>query len=113
MKLSRSGLACLLAAVLLAISTAATAADVEKARKKLAKEDVMFTEENFLKKVFSGDDKIVALFLEAGLPVDTADEKGWAALHRAAQGGNEKTLALLLKAKPNLNAETPNRRTRL
>jgi ankyrin repeat protein len=108
MKLSRSGLACLLPAVLLAISTAATAADVEKARKKLAKEDVMFTEENFLKKVFSGDDKIVALFLEAGMPVDTADEKGWTALHRAAQGDSEKTLAVLLKAKPNLNAKTPN-----
>jgi uncharacterized protein len=108
MTMSRSGLACLLAAVLLAISAAAGAADVEKARKKLAKEDVMFTEENFLKKVFSGDDKIVALFLEAGMPVDTADEKGWTALHRAAQGDSEKTLAVLLKAKPNLNAKTPN-----
>jgi ankyrin repeat protein len=108
MMLSRSGLACLLAALLLAISTAAGAADVEKARKKLAKEDVMFTEENFLKKVFSGDDKIVALFLEAGMPVDTVDEKGWTALHRAAQGDSEKTLAVLLKAKPNLNAKTPN-----
>ena len=105
MKRCRFGLSFFLAAIVFVVSAAARG-DADKARKKLAKEDVMFTEENFLKKVFSGDDKIVALFLEAGMPVDTADEKGWSALHRAAQGDSEKTLAVLLKAKPALNAKT-------
>ncbi len=84
----------------------AGAANPEKARKKLAKEDVEFTPEVFLKKVFLGDEDIVALFLEAGMPVDTADEKGWSALHRSAQGDSEKTLALILKARPALNVKT-------
>ena len=96
----------LLAVVFLLAAGPAGAADPEKARRKLAKEDVAFTPEMFLKKVFLGDEDIVALFLEAGMPVDTADEKGWSALHRAAQGDSEKTLAVILKAKPALNAKT-------
>ena len=95
----------LLASLFLLAASTARGADPEKARKKLAKEDVEFTPEAFLKKVFSGDEDIVQLFLEAGMPVDTADEKGWSALHRAAQGDSEKTLAVLLKAKPALNAD--------
>ena len=96
----------LLAMVFFLPGGTARGADPEKARRKLAKEDVAFTPEMFLKKVFSGDEDIVQLFLEAGMPVDTADEKGWSALHRAAQGDSEKTLAVLLKAKPALNAKT-------
>ncbi len=98
-------MACLLVSAFLSAGTA-RAADPEKARRKLAKEEVEFTPEEFLKKVFAGDEDIVQLFLEAGMPVDTADEKGWSALHRAAQGDSEKTLAVILKAKPALNAKT-------
>jgi ankyrin repeat protein len=96
----------LLAFAFLSSAGTAGAADPEKARKKLAKEDIAFTPENFLKKVFLGDEDVVQLFLEAGMPVDTADEKGWSALHRAAQGDSEKTLAVILKAKPSLNTKT-------
>jgi len=100
--------ACFLALVFLLLSaaTAAAAGGAADARKKLAKEDVEFTPEIFLKKVFLGDEEIVALFLDAGMPVDTSDEKGWSALHRAAQGDSEKTLAVILKAKPALNVKT-------
>jgi ankyrin repeat protein len=104
--MKKSITAWLLALVFFLAAGTAGAADPEKARKKLAKEDVEFTPEAFLKKVFSGDADIVQLFLEAGMPVDTADEKGWSALHRAAQGDSEKTLAVILKAKPALNAKT-------
>lgn len=96
----------LAALVLLLASAAGGSPDPQRARKKLEKEDIAFTPEMFLKKVFSGDDDIVQLFLEAGMSVDTADEKGWTALHRAAQGDSEKTLAVILKAKPDLNART-------
>ncbi len=104
--MKKSITAWLLAFVFFLAAGTAGAADPEKARKKLAKEDVEFTPEAFLKKVASGDEDIVQLFLEAGMPVDTADEKGWSALHRAAQGDSEKTLAVILKAKPALNVKT-------
>ena len=76
----------LAAAVLFLAGAAIGAPDAEKARKKLAKEDIAFTPEMFLKKVFSGDEDIVQLFLDAGMPVDTADDKGWTALHRRGAG---------------------------
>ncbi|HEY3123658.1 MAG TPA: ankyrin repeat domain-containing protein [Thermoanaerobaculia bacterium] len=96
----------LLAFVFFLPAGTARAADPEKARKKLAKEDIAFTPEEFLKKVFLGEEDVVQLFLEAGMPVDTADEKGSTALHAAARGDSEKTLAVILKAKPALNAKT-------
>ena len=81
-------------------------ADAEKARKKLAKEDVAFTPEMFLKKVFSGDEDIVQLFLEAGMPGGHgATTRGGRRFTAAAQGDSEKTLAVILEGEAALERE--------
>ncbi len=96
------------AAVLLALAAPAFAADPAKARKKLDKEGLAFTAEKFLWEVAKEEPKTVALYLEAGMSPDTADDKGVTALHRAAENAEGKVLALLLSAGANPNVAAPN-----
>src|SRR5262245_28734239 len=88
-----------IAVVLSLLAGALWAADPEKARKRLEREDHPFTVEEFLKMVFLGEDKVVQLFLDAGMSPDAASEKGVSALHQAAWRDNERTVVVLLKAK--------------
>jgi len=99
-----------LAATVLALLAAlpAAGADPAKARKKLEKEGLPFTAEKFLWEVTTEEPKTVALYLEAGMSPDTADDKGVTALHKAAGNAEGKVLALLLKAGANPNAKAQN-----
>jgi ankyrin repeat protein len=100
-------LALLMAAVWLVAGTSAGAAeqrkDPAKARKKLDDDYIPFTAEKFLGYVFGGDRKMVELFIEAGIPVDSTDDQGRAALHRAAGDEDGKLLPILIKAGANVN----------
>lgn len=103
-----------IAVALLAFSAPVSAADdAVKAKRKLADEGLSFTEEKFLLKVFHGDAKMVELFLKAGMPATTADEKGEPALVKAAGQEDGKVVALLLKAGADPNAANDNGTTPL
>jgi ankyrin repeat protein len=96
------------AAAIALLAVLPAAADEAKAKKKLDKEGIAFTAEKFLWEVTKEEPKTVALFLEAGMSPDTADDKGVTALHRAAGNAEGKVLALLLKAGANPNAAAGN-----
>src|SRR5262249_3184767 len=87
----------LLAAVPLA------AADAAKARKKLDDDYIPFTPEEFVKRVWSSDRKVVDLFIEAGIALDAPGQQGRSALHVAAGQDDPKMLLALLKAGANPN----------
>ncbi|HEX5339214.1 MAG TPA: ankyrin repeat domain-containing protein [Gallionella sp.] len=57
--------------------------------------DVPFTPEGFLKAAESGKQDVVALFLRAGVDVDTCDERQWTPLMTSSFNG-DKEMALLL-----------------
>lgn len=82
-------------------------ADQAKARKKLDDEYIPFTAEKFHHYVFMGDRKMVALFLEAGMDVNTPSDRG-TALHRAAGGDDQKLFEMLMKAGADPNAKAKN-----
>jgi hypothetical protein len=88
----------------------ASGADATKARQKIEKEDIPFTAEKFLLYVFMGDNKMVSLFVEAGIPLDSRDQNGWTALHVAARHDDPKILLLLIKAGADVNARDPKAR---
>lgn len=102
--------ACL--ALTLVASFAAYAVDPVKARKKLDDEYIPFTPEKFLHYAFMDDKKMIGLFLDAGMPINTSDDQG-TALHRAARQDDGKTLALLVKAGADLNAHSKSGKTPL
>lgn len=112
--MSRPRLAATLALATLVGSLPALGADdALKAKRKLADEGLSFTEEKFLLKVFHGDAKMVELFLKAGMPATTVDEKGEPALVKAAGQEDGKVVALLLKAGADPNAPNDNDTTPL
>src|SRR5512139_796811 len=93
--------------VILAITIASPAlVDEAAARKKLEDDYIPFTTEKFFHYVFMDNKKMVGLFLEAGMPVDSADKNGRTALHGAARHDDGKMLAQLLKAGAKVNVRT-------
>src|SRR5262245_53307082 len=88
---------CVLAALLLPPGLAA-GADPARARKKLDDSYIPFTGEEFVQRAGRNDKKTVDLFIEAGMPLDSTDDRGRTALHAVAEERDTKVLAALLKA---------------
>jgi ankyrin repeat protein len=97
-----------IAILLSGVVTLAVLADTAKAKKKLEREGRALTVDDFHKSIFLGELKIVALYLEARMPADAADEKGISALHVAAREDDPKILEMLLKAGGDANATAEN-----
>jgi ankyrin repeat protein len=96
----------------LVLPGAAEGADAAKARKKLDDGYIPFTGAEFVQRAGSDDRKAVDLFIEAGIPLDSTDDRGRTALHAVADEADTKILAALLKAgaSPNVadkNGTTP------
>lgn len=101
-------------AILLSILAAVPVfADTAKAKKKLERDGRELTVDAFHKSIFLGEPKVVALYLEAGMPADAANEKGVSALHVAAREDDPKILEMLLKAGGDANAKAENGDTAL
>ena len=86
---------------------ASLAANAGKA-KKLERAGKQLTVGGFHRAITLGETKNVALYLEAGMPPDVADERGVTALHVAAGEDDPKILELLLKAGSDVNAQAKN-----
>ena len=69
----------------------------ETARKDLSKLNVPYTPEQYLNSAKDGNTKVVALFLQAGMDVNTKNSDGQTALMLAAYSGHKDTVKLLLK----------------
>lgn len=104
---------CAIAILLSTVVTLAAFGDAAKAKKKLERDGRELTVEAFHKSIFLGEPKVVALYLEAGMPADAADEKGYSALHVAAREEDPKILEMLLKAGGDANAKAENGDTAL
>jgi ankyrin repeat protein len=102
-----------IAILLSTLVTVAAFADAAKAKKKLERDGRELTVDAFHKSIFLGEPKIVALYLEAGMPADAANEKGISALHVAAREDDPKILEMLLKAGGDANAKAENGDTAL
>lgn len=70
----------------------------EKIKNGIELQDLPFSPEGFLKAAESGKREAVALFLSAGVDVDTCDERQWTPLMISAFNGNEEMAALLIKS---------------
>jgi ankyrin repeat protein len=82
----------------------ASAGDPDKARQKLAADNIPFTSAELLSRIHQGDARTVALLLEAGIDVDAAGGLGMTPLHMAARDDRAAgTLALLLRARARLD----------
>src|SRR4249920_3923202 len=82
------------------------AGDAAKARKKLDDAYIPFTPQEFCSRVDRRDMKIIALFLEAGIDVNAAGDRGRTPLHVAAGlDDGVKLMPLLLKAGARLDAK--------
>ncbi len=88
------------------VAAASVHADSAKALKKLERQGLEFTADAFLIQVFLGHTKAVELYLEAGMSPDATDERGWTALHKAAQNDSPKILEALLERKAKVDART-------
>lgn len=69
----------------------------ETARKDLSTLNVQYTPEQFLNSAKDGNTKVVELFLQAGMNVNTKNADGQTALMLAAYTGHIDTVKLLLK----------------
>ncbi len=69
----------------------------ETARKDLSKLNVQYTPEQFLNSARDGNSKVVELFLQAGMDVNTKNADGQTALMLSAYSGHTDTVKLLLK----------------
>ena len=69
----------------------------ETARKDLSKLNVQYSPEQFLNSAKNGNTKVVELFLQAGMDVNTKNADGQTALMLAAYSGHTDTVKLLLK----------------
>jgi ankyrin repeat protein len=85
-------------AALLPLAMSVEAADAAKARKKLDASYIAFTGEEFVQRASGNDKKTVDLFIEAGIPLDSTDDRGRTALHAVADETDGKILDALLKA---------------
>lgn len=56
------------------------------------------TPHDFLKSAEKQDSRALSLYLSAGLPVDTRDDRGWTPLMIASFNGNEEMAALLIRS---------------
>ena len=77
----------------------ANATSSDHARWRLKQMEIPFDEENFRDRIFRGDADAVKLFLEAGMPVETAG-----ALADAVERGQAGVARVLIAAKANVNA---------
>ena len=83
--------------ILLYLATGAFGMTPEKAKDELAKKDIAFTEEAFLREAWKGDTGTVKLFLQAGMDPNSIDQKGNTALIVAAKEGRQEVVGLLLE----------------
>lgn len=75
----------------------------EAAKNKLSELNIKFTPENFLNSAKNGETKIVELFLQAGMNVNTKNEEGQTALMLASYAGHIDTVRVLLKHNADIN----------
>jgi ankyrin repeat protein len=106
-------LAIVLALGLLVPALTASAADPEKAKKKLGGMGYEPTEAGFAKAADDGDKKAIGLFLEAGISPNGRGRYDATPLIEAAEGGNADILAMLLKAGADPNLRDKNGRSAL
>ena len=78
--------------------------ELSAARAELDRRGIPYTEMTFLNAALAGDLAVVKLFVEAGMPVYTADARGWTVLHWAAFGGDLEVVKYLLSQGADLNA---------
>ena len=75
----------------------------EAIEQEIKRNNIQFSPQGFLKACEEGRSEIVALFLNAGMGVDTCDERQWTPLMYAAFNGNEEIVTMLLKKKADIN----------
>ena len=84
--------------------------ELSAARAELDRRGIPYTERTFLNAALAGDLAVVKLFVEAGMPVYTADDNGWTVLHWAAFGGDLEVVKYLLSQGADLNARNLSKR---
>ncbi len=58
---------------------------------------IPFTQDNYFSKgVYKDDLKVIKLFLDAGIDIETTDDKGYTALQTAASYGSSRTIKMLV-----------------
>ena len=78
--------------------------ELSAARAELDRRGIPYTAGAFLSAALAGDLAVVQLFVEAGMPVYTADARGWTVLHWAAFGGDLEVVKYLLSQGADVNA---------
>ncbi|MBS0656823.1 MAG: ankyrin repeat domain-containing protein [Verrucomicrobia bacterium] len=83
------------AAVPVLLTGCGKSADQAKAR--LAKANVSFTPDDFVRAAGQGDVDLLGLFLQAGMDKNAQDARGWTALMKASEAGHKKVVKALLQ----------------
>lgn len=78
----------------------------EKARKELSQMNIEYTQENFIKHTEQGDTTVIELFLDAGMDINSVDDRGLTALHVAAVKGHLATVQKLIAKGANVNVRS-------
>ncbi|MBC7910609.1 MAG: ankyrin repeat domain-containing protein [Pyrinomonadaceae bacterium] len=95
------------------IAPAASKLQPEEARRELARLGFAFTEESFLRRVESGNQAAVELFLTAGMSANAHGGNDWTALIATADRGHADILRSLLSRNADVNARTADGTTAL
>lgn len=77
----------------------------EQATKELETSGYQTTPADFLRASENGDIRALELFVKQGMDLNTKDDNGWTALHLAARGKRQESVAFLLEA--GMDIETP------
>ncbi|MEJ6570427.1 MAG: ankyrin repeat domain-containing protein [Akkermansiaceae bacterium] len=77
----------------------------EQATKELETSGYQATPADFLRASENGDIRALELFVKQGMDLNTKDDNGWTALHLAARGKRQESVAFLLEA--GMDIETP------
>lgn len=75
----------------------------EAIEQEIKRHNIQFSPQGFIKASEEGRSGVVSLFLNAGISVDTCDERLWTPLMFAAFNGNEEIVTMLLKSRANVN----------
>jgi ankyrin repeat protein len=76
--------------------------DISKQR-EIEELGLVWSPQGFLKSAEDNNDRAVSLYLSAGFPLETKDERGWTPLMISSFNGNEKMAELLIRSGANVH----------
>jgi ankyrin repeat protein len=77
----------------------------ETVKRGLAREQISYDQQGFFRSIELGNETAIALFLQAGVSIESRNPAGWTPLVAAAYAGSEKGANALLQRTPNLDAK--------